>query len=69
MATNLEALQSGTGLEQPQLVALLLRYPAAWDMSPATVVQHLGQLGALLDLSGEEALQVVGGVRCWGVML
>lgn len=54
-------LQQGTGLERPQLVELLLRYPAAWDMSPLTVVQHLGQLGDLLGLSRPEALQVVGG--------
>ncbi len=61
LASNLEVLQEGTGLERPQLVELLLRYPAAWDMSPVTVVQHLGQLGGLLGLSKAEALQVVGG--------
>jgi hypothetical protein len=56
---NLLQLQEGMGLGQEQLAALLLRYPAALDMCPATVLDHLARLAELLELEPEQAAAVV----------
>ncbi len=61
---NLQQLQEGTGLGQEQLAALLLRYPAALDLRPATVVDHLARLAELLKLEPEQAAAVVSIPPC-----